>query len=132
MEPAGWAVLGPDGIEGYLEGEAALGAALLAGVGEGRVVTLPHGAVELTAAKTWAVDGALRCTLTARIVEGEVEKEELETWGQAVLKAALSPGWDCWGLERELGALRPGDWQRWKEFPVEKLAVEVTGKLVKP
>lgn len=131
LEPAGWAVLGPDGLAGYLEGDAALGAALLSELGREQVVALPHGAVELTAARTWAMDGTLHCTLTARIVEGAPKPEELAVWGKRVLDAALAPGWDCWGLERELGALRPGDWETWKNYPVEKLAVKVTGKLVR-
>jgi len=131
LEPAGWAVLGPDGVAGYLEDDAALGAALLAGLGGEQVVTLPHGAAELTAVRTWAMDGALRCTLTARIVEGDPDPEDLAAWGERVLTAALAPGWDCWGLERELGALRPGDWAVWEDYPVEDLAVKVTGKLVR-
>lgn len=132
LGPAGWAVLGPGGVTGYLEGDAALGAALLSGLGVGQVVTLPQGAVELTKAKSWAVDGTLRCTLAARVVEGEPEEEALAAWGERTLSAALAPGWDCWGLDRELGALRPGDWSRWKDWPVENLAVKVSGKLVKP
>lgn len=131
LEPAGWAVLGPDGLAGYLEGDAALGADLLLDLSGDRVVTLPHGTVELTAVKTWAMDGTLHSTLTACIVEGAPAPRDLADWGKAVLEAALSPGWDCWGLERELGALRPGDWETWKDYPVEDLAVKVTGKLVK-
>lgn len=131
LEPAGWAVLGPDGLAGYFEEDAALGAALLSELGGEQVVTLAHGAVELTAARTWTMDGTLHCTLTARIVEGAPKPEELAVWGKQVLDAALAPGWDCWGLERELGALRPGDWETWKDYPVEKLAVKVTGKLVR-
>ena len=131
LEPAGWAALGPDGLAGYLEGDAALGAALLSDLGEKQVVALPHGAVELTAVRTWAMDGPLRCTLTARIVDGSPAPKDLADWGKTVLEAALAPGWDCWGLERELGALRPGDWEMWKDCPVTDLAVKVTGKLVK-
>lgn len=131
LKPAGWAVLGSDGIAGYFEGDAALGATLLSGLEEEQVVTFPRGAVKLTAVRTWAMDGTLRCNLTARIVEGEPNPEELAQWGERVLEAALAPGWDCWGLERELGALRPGDWTVWKDCPVEKLKVKVTGKLVR-
>lgn len=132
LEPAGWAVLSSEGVVGCFEADAALGATLLAGVGEGQVVSFPHGAAELTAAKIWAVDGTLRCALTARVAEGEVQREELEDWGKRVLRAALAPGWDCWGLDRQLGALRPGDWETWRKYPVEKLTVKVTGKLVNP
>ena len=131
LKPAGWAVLGPKGLAGYLEETAALGADLLSGMDGERVVTFPHGAVELTSVRSWAVDGALRCALTARVVEGDPEPEELASWGKIVLEAALASGWDCWGLERELGALRPGDWEKWENYPVKELAVKVTGKLVR-
>ena len=131
LEPAGWAVLGPQGPPGYLEGEAALGAALLSDLGEGQVVTLPHGAVELTSVRTWAVDGTLQGTLTARVLEGFPKTEELTDWGRMVLKAALTPGWDCWGLEREMRLLRPAEWGRERGHPVEELAIEVKGKLVR-
>ena len=96
------------------------------------MVTLPGGAVELTAARIWAADGTLFCTLTARAVEGKPQKEELEVWGQKVLEAALAAGWDCWSLDRELGALRPGDWEVWKDYPVNDLVIKVTGKVVRP
>lgn len=131
LEPAGWAVLGPHGLEGYLEGEAARGGDLLFGLGKEQVVTLPHGAAELTNARIWAADGILHCSLTARIVQGAPPLRELTQWGERVLKAALDRGWDCWGLERELKTLGPGDWERWENYPVERLAVKVTGKLVR-
>ena len=131
LESAGWAALGPEGLRGYLEEDAALGADLLSGLGGERVVVLPHGSVELTSARTWAMDGTLRCALTARIAEGGPAPEDLARWGKTVLEAALEPGWDCWGLERELGALRPGDWETWRDYPVKDLAVQVTGKLVR-
>ena len=131
LESAGWAALGPEGLEGYLEEDAALGADLLSGLGGERVVVLPHGSVELTSARTWAMDGTLRCALTARIAEGDPAPEDLARWGKTVLEAALKPGWDCWGLERELGALRPGGWETWRDYPVKDLAVQVTGKLVR-
>lgn len=132
LEPAGWAVLGPDGVAGYLDGDASQGAALLAGLGGDQVVDLPHGTVELTSVKTWAVDGTLYCTLTARTVEGEPERKDLEAWGENVLEIALIPGWDCWGLERQMNALRPKNWGDWRGYPVEKLTVQVTGRLVRP
>lgn len=132
LEPAGWAVLGPGGLAGYLSGEAGLGAALLSGLGAGQVATLPHGAVEITGVRSWAVDGTLHCTLTARAAEGFPKEEDLAAWGERLLAAALEPGWDCWGLTRELGAPRPGDWERWRNWPVEKLAVKVKGRLVEP
>lgn len=132
LEPAGWAALGPHGVMGFYEGEAARGAALLAGLGVGQVVTLPHGAVELTSARTWAAAGTLHCTLTARRVEGEPEREDLEAWGETVLAAALLPGWDCWGLERQMNALQPENWGAWENDPLEGLTLQVTGRLVRP
>ncbi len=132
LTPAGWAVLGPEGLAGYFEEEAAVGAELLAGKGEERVVTLPGGAVELTAVGTWTADGTIYCTLTGRKAEGDPKEEDLAAWGKSVMEKALAPGWDCWGLDREQGALRPEDWPWLKGYPVEGLRVEVTGKLVKP
>ena len=104
----------------------------MTGVGRGQVTTLPGGAAELTAVQIRAVDGTLFCTLTARTAEGSPREKDLAIWGQKVLTAALASGWDCWGLERKLGGLRPGDWEVWENYPVERLAVNVTGKLVKP
>ena len=132
LTPAGWAVLGPGGLEGYFEEEAAVGAELLAGKGEERVVTLPGGAAELTAVRTWTADGTVYCTLTGRKAEGDPKEEDLAAWGRAAIEKALEPGWDCWGLDREQGALRPEDWPWLKGYPIEGLRVEVTGKLVKP
>lgn len=132
LSPAGWAVLSREGVAGYLEGEAALGSELLEGRGEEWVVTLPGGAVELTAVRTWAADGTVYCTLTGRKAEGDPREEDLAAWGRKMIRAALSRGWDCWGLDREQGALRPEDWPWLKGYPVEGLKVEVTGKLVKP
>lgn len=131
LEPAGWAALGPEGLAGYFEGDAALGAALLSDLGGEQVVTLPHGSAELTSVRTWAMGGVLSCTLTGRIVEGDPKPEDLERWGEAVLTAALASGWDCWGLRRELGALRPTRWEMWRDCPVKNLTIQVTGKLVR-
>lgn len=131
LEPAGWAVLGPEGVAGYLEEEAALGAALLMGLGGEEAVTLPHGAATLTEVRIWAWDGVLHCGLTARVAEGEPKEADLAAWGEKILTAALAAGWDCWGLDRELGALSPGGWERWRDWPVEELKVEATGKLVR-
>ena len=132
LAPAGWAVLGPEGLAGYFEKETALGAELLAGKGEERVVTLPGGAVELTAVRTWAADGTVYCTLTGRKAEGDPREEDLAAWGKTLIEKTLAPGWDCWGLDREQGALRPEDWPWLKGYPVDGLRLEVTGKLVKP
>ena len=130
LVPAGWAVIGPDGVEGYLEDEAADGALLLAGQGEEKVVTLPGGAVELTGVRSWAVDGRVTCVLTGQVVQGEPSEEELAAWGEKRIRAALRPGWDCWGLDRTLGALRPWDWENIRGTDVSRLEVKVTGKLV--
>lgn len=132
LEPAGWAVLGPEGIAGYFEGEASRGASLLAGLGKEQVVELPGGTVELMEVATWAGKGVVHCWLTARAVQGEPGKEELETWGGMALRAALSQGWDCWGLDREQGALEPWNWEEWKNKGIEGLEIKVTGKLVEP
>lgn len=131
LEPAGWAVLSPDGVEGYFEGEAALGAALLAGLGTEQVVTLPFGAVELLSVQTWMVDGALHCILTARVVEGIAKTEELEDWGKECLELALASDWDCWGLDQEEKLLRPLRWGQ-EEIPPSGLEIIVRGKLVEP
>lgn len=130
LEPAGWAALGSDGVAGYFEEDAARGAALLAGLGTDWVVTLPHGAAEVTAARLWAKDGTLNCTLTGRVSEGEPTGQELADWGERCLRAALDQNWDCWGLDREQGALQPWNWGKLKGEPVSALEVKVVGKLV--
>lgn len=130
LAPAGWAVVGPDGVAGYLEGDAALGALLLDGDGEGEVVTLPGGAAELTAVRVWAKKGKVTCTLEARRAQGEPDMAALEAWGERMLRAALASGWDCWGLDRELACSAPWDWEQVKGTDVDELEVEVTGRLV--
>lgn len=131
LRPLGWAVLGKEGVEGYLEGPAALGADLLMGLGVGKVVTLPHGSVELTAVKSWAREGRLSCALTARTVEGAPRAEDLTAWGERVLSAALEHNWDCWGLDRQQELSQPLHWQRWQGCPVKELEIRVTGRLVR-
>lgn len=130
LSPAGWAVLGPEGVEGYLEADAALGALLLGGKARGRAVTLNGGGAELASARCWAQDGVVRCSLTARATEGGPTAEALEAWGEEKLRAALDAGWDCWGLDRELAALRPWEWKRYKGTDVRTLGVKVKGRLV--
>lgn len=130
LEPAGWAALGPEGVVGYYEGDAELGAGLLAGSGQEQVVELAGGVAELMKVKTWAKGGTVFCTLTARVVQGRPGEEELAAWGEGVLRAALGPGWDCWGLDREQGAMEPWNWDDWKGEPVAKMDVKVTGRLV--
>ena len=131
LVPAGWAVIGPNGVVGYLEDEAADGALLLDGQGEEKVITLPGGALELTGVRSWAMDGQVMCVLTGQIVQGEPTEEELAAWGAKRIRAALGPGWDCWGLDRELGTLRPWDWESIRGPDVSALEVKVTGRLVR-
>ncbi len=130
LAPAGWAVVGPGGTEGFLEGDAALGASLLTGLGKDRVVTLPGGAVELEWTRTWAKDGKVNCALRGRAVQGDPTEEELSAWGEEKVRSALASGWDCWGLDREIAALRPWDWGELRGSDVSKLDVKGTGKLV--
>lgn len=110
LTPDGWALLGAEGLTGYLENEAALGTELLLGLAAGRTVALFGGTVEL--AKTVArVSGAqARVTLTARSLAGNPTAEELEQWGTVCLRAAYAAG--VWGE----GA--------------EQMTVQVTGRLV--
>lgn len=130
LAPAGWAVLGSEGVVGYLEGDAALGALLLCGEGEGEVVTLSDGAAEIESVWCWAGNGAVHCTLEVRAVQGELRMEEVETWAEEKIRAALKPGRDCWGLDRELAVLCPWDWEELRETDVSELAIKVTGKWV--
>lgn len=130
LVPAGWAVAGPEGIAGYLEEDAALGALLLNGGGEGEVLTLPGGAAELTAVRTWAQNGRVKCTMEARRAQGEPDMEALEAWGEQMIRAALAPGWDCWGLNRQLACPWFWKWEQVKGTNVGELDVEVTGRLV--
>ena len=130
LVPSGWAVIGPSGVMGYFEEGAADGAILLAGQGEEKVIALPGGSVELTGVRSWAMDGRVACVLTGRVVQGEPTEEELAAWGESNIRAALDFGWDCWGLDRELGALKPWDWESIQGTNVSALEVKVTGKLV--
>lgn len=132
LTPAGWAVLGPGGVLGYLEGDAALGADLLAGKGRDRTVTLPGGAAALASVRLKVREGTLSCTLTARTVQGSPREEDLAAWGERMLRAALAPGWDCWGLGRRQAALSPEAWTGWRE-PEEgtlPLHIQTEGRLV--
>jgi len=130
LAPAGWAAVSPRGIEGYLEEDGAMGALLLEGRGEGQVVSLPGGAAEVTAVRAWAGDGRVRCSVEAKAAQGRPSAEDLSAWAEGCIRGALEPGWDCWGLRRELAALRPWDWEELRETDVAGLDVEVTGKLV--
>ena len=96
--PDGWAVAGPQGVVGRLRGQAALGCELLSGVEMERVIPLPGGAAEVLRAHWKVRGGTLYCALTARPAQGDPRAGQLEEWGEAVLSAALAPGWDCWGL----------------------------------
>lgn len=132
LGPAGWAALGPEGVVGYFEEEAAVGAALLTGMETEQVATLSDGAVELLSARLRVADGQLSCTLTARAIQGEPKEEELARWGERALRAALTPGWDCWGLGWRQKLLRPLEWENSETGSVSELDVKVTGKLVRP
>lgn len=124
LAPAGWAALGPDGVVGFLEEEAAWGGDLLLGLGTGKVAVLPGGSVELTGVCTRTGRNGLTCTLTGRVVQGNPTEGELEAWGEERLRAALAPGWDCWGLE-QAQALWGGE-----SVKVSELEIRVTGRLV--
>lgn len=128
LSPAGWAVLN-GGVAGYLDGDAALGAALLNGNVRGQTVTLADGGVELTGSRCWAKEGTLRCVLSARVTEGAPTGETLADWGNKVLRAALDKGWDCWGLRRETACFRPWDWERLKGADVSAFDIKVEGEL---
>lgn len=122
LNPAGWAVAGPNGVENFLDGDAAQGASLLLGLGEGDVVNFPEGAVELTRARCGAVGGVLRCRLDARVVEGDVDETMTELWAERCIRAALVRGKDCWSLERMQRLTG-------NVTPVQKLTVKVVGSV---
>lgn len=124
LAPAGWAVLSQGGVVGFLEENAAWGADLMMGLGAGKVAVLPGGSVELTGIRIGNRKGAVTCTLTGRVVEGNPTETELEIWGETRLRAALAPGWDCWGL-RQIQTL----WGN-ENVNVSDLEIRVTGRLV--
>ena len=124
LAPAGWAVLGPSGVLGFLEDKAAQGADLLHGLGAGKVAVLPVGSVELTGVRMGSGKGSVTCTLTGRAVQGEPTENELEAWGEERLRAALDKGWDCWGLSQAQAVWGEND------TPVSELEIRVTGRLV--
>lgn len=129
LAPAGWAVLGGNGVRGYLEDAAALGAALLNEKVYGQVVTLPDGGVELISSQCWVRNGELCCTLIARATEGQPSGEALEMWGRKNLQAALAAGWDCWGLNREAALFCPWEWEENKKLDISGLTIRVKGEL---
>lgn len=128
LEKAGWAVAGPEGLAGFLEGDAAQGAELLLGQGRGETVALPQASAQLVSVRTWAVGDTVRCALTGRTLQGSGSPADLTAWGERVLSAALAPGWDCWGLDRESAAFAVWDWESRRETGPWR--VEVKGRLV--
>ena len=124
LAPAGWAVLGPSGVLGFLEDKAAQGADLLHGLGAGKVAVLPGGSVELTGVRVGSLRGEVTCALTGRAVQGDPRSKELEAWGEERLRAALDKGWDCWGLSQAQAVWGEND------VPVSELEIRVTGRLV--
>ena len=122
LAPAGWAVAGPEGVEDFLDGDAARGTALLLGLGRGDVIALPQGAAELTQVRCGAVRGTLRCRIAARTAEGSVDVRLLELWAEGCIRAALARGADLWGLER-MQRMTGG------ERPVGALDIMVTGSV---
>lgn len=124
LAPAGWAVLGPSGVLGFLEDKAAEGADLLHGLGTGKVAVLPGGSVELTGVRMGSGKGEVTCTLTGRAVQGDPGSKELAAWGEERLRAALATGWDCWGLV-QAQEIWDGD-----SGAVSDLEIRVTGRLV--
>lgn len=124
LAPAGWAVLGPSGVLGFLEDKAAEGADLLHGLGAGKVAVLPGGSVELTGVRVGSSKGTVTCTLTGRAVQGDPTGKELAAWGEERLRAVLATGWDCWGLG-QAQEIWGGD-----DGAVSDMEVRVTGRLV--
>lgn len=125
LAPAGWAVVSDGGIVGWLEGESALGCELLSRVEAERVVSFPDGALRLTGVRIWVKGGILTCVLEGETAQGTPDETELVAWGAGVLRAALAPGWDCWGLAGEQRALDP-----WGQILApEELDIRVMGKV---
>lgn len=123
--PAGWAVLGPEGVADWLEGDAAVGAELLLGLGRGQTVALEKGTVEVTGERLRVQGGAVYCGLEGRVVQGAPAAADLGHWGVEKVRAALAAGKDCWGLDRLAAAREP--W-RWEERKLAVTALKVTGK----
>ena len=129
LVPGGWAVLGREGVAGWLEEDAAVGAQLLLGLETGKTITIEGGTVELTGVTLRVQGEKLRCRLEGRVLQGTPSAEALGTWGEEKLAAALAEGKDCWGLDRLGAALEPWQWEARRGLDVSKLRVEGKGRL---
>ena len=129
LVPGGWAVLGREGVAGWLEEDAAVGAQLLLGLETGKTITIEGGTVELTGVTLRVQGEKLRCRLEGRVLQGTPSAEALGAWGEEKLAAALAEGKDCWGLDRLGAALEPWQWEARRGLDVSKLRIEGKGRL---
>lgn len=129
LVPGGWAVLGREGVAGWLEEDAAVGAQLLLGLETGKTITIEGGTVELTGVTLRIQGEKLRCRLEGRVLQGTPSAEALGAWGEEKLAAALAEGKDCWGLDRLGAALEPWQWEARRGLDVSKLRIEGKGRL---
>ena len=117
LVPGGWAVLGREGVAGWLEEDAAVGAQLLLGLETGKTITIEGGTVELTGVTLRVQGEKLRCRMEGRVLQGTPSAEALGAWGEDKLAAALA------------AALEPWQWEARRGLDVSKLRIEGKGRL---
>ena len=153
--PAGYAVLGENGLVGFLGPEASVGAEILTGDPAGFLLTVSGDTLEVVSGKAkiegeFDSSGApagirVRCDIDAGVLEkgedGDMSPEALEAalsdtikrWVTAALEAARETGCDFLGLRGavlDTAARRDAYGDRWRElFPALPVTVEIDGRV---
>ncbi len=152
--PSGYAMLGRDGLAGFLDPERSLGAELIVGDPAGLLITVGGCTLELLecSARIEGIDGAdgspagvwLRCAVQAGLLETSGEApapEELDralsetvgAWIAGAVAAAQEAGCDCLGIRRAVLS-SAGDMAAWGGawetiFPELDVTVTVDGQV---
>ena len=153
--PAGYAMLGPDGLVGFLDPEQSLGAELLRGDPAGLLITVSGDTLEILDASAhvsgvFGPDGVptgidVRCTLRAGVLEKAAGQDmtpkaldaalsdTVRDWVAGAVARTQEAGCDCLGLGRkglttsELAARGGGAWEAL--FPKLSVTVTVDGQV---